>query len=695
LQVLEKLGAFYLGQEYDLAAAKRLDSLVMYDARDLTTHAVCVGMTGSGKTGLCIDLLEEAAIDNVPAIIIDPKGDITNLLLTFQDLRPEDFEPWVNVDDARRKGMNASEYARYIADTWSKGLADWGQGPDRIRLLKGSADFRIYTPGSDAGLPISILASLKAPGMNWDENEELIQEKIQGTVSALLELVGIEADPIRSREHILLSNTFEYFWRQGQDLDLARLITSVQSPPMKQLGVFNVDTFFPEKERFKLAIDLNNIIAAPSFSGWLKGEPLDIASLLYTPEGKPRHCVFYIAHLSDPERMFFVTLLLEQIITWVRQQSGTTSLRALLYFDELFGFFPPVANPPSKKPIMTLMKQARAFGLGLVLTTQNPVDIDYKGLSNAGTWFIGKLQTDQDKARLLDGLQSVSSESGSALDPKRVDRIISSLSARVFLLHNVNQERSVVFQTRWAMSYLRGPLTRPQVRQLMAPFRGEGVALTVPPAVTPVTSALRRDVATAVAPPTENVFSQTSSYSGTPPILPPDVTQTYLPTRISDNDALSTLEQKVGQSLEAIRRDLVYEPDLLALGRVSFVDLTRGVNESRQIGLLIGGSNLGAVIRWQDAEALDVNANELARQPELGSLFTPVPTELSTSIRLKARVKDFTDYLNTDQVLNLYYSSVLKAYSKPGESERDFRIRAQQMTRELRDPEVEKLRQKY
>lgn len=331
MQVLEKLGAFYLGQEYDLAAAKRLDSLIMYDARDLTTHAVCVGMTGSGKTGLCIDLLEEAAIDNVPAIIIDPKGDITNLLLTFPDLRPEDFEPWVNVDDARRKGMNASEYARYIADTWNKGLADWGQGPDRIRLLKGSADFRIYTPGSDAGLPISILASLKAPGMSWDEDEELIREKIQGTVSALLELVGIEADPIRSREHILLSNTFEYFWRQGQDLDLARLITSVQSPPMKQLGVFNVDTFFPEKERFKLAIDLNNIIAAPSFSGWLKGEPLDIASLLYTPEGKPRHCIFYIAHLSDPERMFFVTLLLEQIITWVRQQSGTTSLRALLF----------------------------------------------------------------------------------------------------------------------------------------------------------------------------------------------------------------------------------------------------------------------------------------------------------------------------------------------------------------------------
>lgn len=403
MQPFEKLGAFYLGQEYDLDAGKRLDRLAMYDARDLTTHAVCVGMTGSGKTGLCIDLLEEAAIDNVPAIMIDPKGDLTNLLLTFPDLRPEDFEPWVNVDDARRKGMTVGEYARYIADIWRKGLADWGEGPERIRMLKQSADFRIYTPGSDAGLPVSILASLKAPALSWDENEELLREQVQGTASALLGFVGIEANPLRSREHILLSNIFEHFWRQGEDLDLARLITSIQSPPVRQLGVFDVDTFFPEKDRFGLAMSLNNIIAAPSFEGWIKGEPLDVANLLYTAAGKPRHSIFYIAHLSDAERMFFVTLLLEQIVTWVRQQSGTTSLRALLYFDEVFGFFPPVANPPSKRPLLTLLKQARAFGFGVVLTTQNPVDLDYKGLTNAGTWFIGKLQTERDKMRVLDG----------------------------------------------------------------------------------------------------------------------------------------------------------------------------------------------------------------------------------------------------------------------------------------------------
>ncbi|NOZ72513.1 MAG: hypothetical protein GXP38_11490, partial [Chloroflexi bacterium] len=328
LQPFEKLGAFYLGKEYDIEKGKLTDDLVMYDARDLTTHAVCVGMTGSGKTGLCIDLLEEAAIDSVPALLIDPKGDITNLLLTFPDLAPEDFEPWVNVDDARRKGLSVSEYARQIAETWRKGLASWGEGPERIRMLKNSAEFRIYTPGSNAGLPLSILSSFRAPQLDWEDNAEILREQIQGVVSALLGLVDIDADPLRSREHILLSTIFEHYWKQGEDLDIAKIITAIQTPPVRQLGVFDIDTFFPEKDRFGLAMALNNIIASPSFASWLEGDSLDISNLLYSPEGKPRHSIFYIAHLNDAERMFFVTLLLEQVITWMRQQSGTTSLRA-------------------------------------------------------------------------------------------------------------------------------------------------------------------------------------------------------------------------------------------------------------------------------------------------------------------------------------------------------------------------------
>jgi len=687
MQPFEKLGAFYLGQEYNLAEGERLDRLVMYDARDLTTHAVCVGMTGSGKTGLCIDLLEEAAIDNVPAIIVDPKGDITNLLLTFPDLRPEDFEPWVNVDDARRKDMSVSEYAQSIADTWRKGLADWEEGPERILMLKKSADFCIYTPGSDAGLPVSILASLKAPALSWDEDEELLREQIQGTVRALLGLVGIEADPLQSREHILLSNIFEHFWRQGKDLDLTGLITAVQSPPMRQVGAFDVDTFFPEKERFGLAMSLNNIIASPGFGAWLQGDPLDISSLLYTSDGTPRHSIFYIAHLSEAERMFFVTLLLEQIVTWVRQQSGTTSLRALLYFDEVFGFFPPVANPPSKQPLLTLLKQARAFGFGVVLTTQNPVDLDYKGLSNAGTWFIGKLQTDQDKGRVLDGLQSASAAAGSAPDRRQLDRIISALGSRVFLLHNVHEDQPVIFHTRWAMSYLRGPLTRSQVHQLMAEVKPEVAAPAA--AAAPAAPAVRRDVAPAAAP------EQPAGYGNTPPALPPDLKQVFLPPRLSSNRALAHLEEELGQRLEAEEPALIYEPCLLALSRVSFVDRKRNVSESRDVGLLVQPGDLGAVIRWQDADPIDLDPKELEGQPEPDALFGPVPSELNTASELKALAKDFSDYLYHEERLNLYYNPTLKLYGEPGESEREFKIRAQQIARESRDAEVEKLRKKY
>jgi len=686
MQPFEKLGAFYLGQEYDLSKGKRLDRLVMYDARDLTTHAVCVGMTGSGKTGLCIDLLEEAAIDSVPAIMIDPKGDLTNMLLTFPELRPEDFEPWVNVDDARRKGMSVGEYAKHTSDTWRKGLADWGQGPDRIRMLKESVDFRIYTPGSDAGIPVSILASLAAPVLNWDKEEELLREQIQGTVSALLGLAGIEADPLQSREHILLSHIFEHFWRQGLDLDLTGLIAAIQSPPVRKVGVFDVDTFFPEKERFGLAMSLNNIIAAPSFETWLEGEPLDVSHLLYTPDGKPRHSIFYIAHLSDAERMFFVTLLLEQIVTWVRQQSGTTSLRALLYFDEVFGFFPPVAEPPSKRPLMTLLKQARAFGFGVVLTTQNPVDLDYKGLTNAGTWFIGKLQTERDKMRVLEGLESASAEAGGALDRKQLDRTISALDSRVFLLHNVHEDHPLIFHTRWAMSYLRGPLTRSQVRELMAQTKPE-----VPP-VTPAPSrgpAVRREMTPALA------TDKPAGYDSIPPALSPDVSQVFLPLRLRKKKAVSQLEEELGKAVGATETSLVYEPCLLALGSVSFVDRKCKVDETEDLGLLVGAEELGAVVSWEDADPVELDVNQLEDEPERNALFGPIPPELSTASKLKALSKDFANYLYDEERLNLQHNPKLNLYSEPRESGKEFKIRAQQVAREHRDAEVDKLRDKY
>ena len=347
----EKLGSFYLGKEFDMKNNVLTDKLVMYDSRDLTTHAVCIGMTGSGKTGLCIGMIEEAAIDNIPAILIDPKGDITNLLLAFPELNKENFSPWVDPDEANRKGLSVEDYAAQQAETWKKGLADWGQDENRIKMLRDSVDFVIYTPGSEAGVPVSILHSFDAPSVSWEEDSELIRELIQGTVSGILGLIGVEADPINSREHILISNIFEYFWSKNQNLDIAKLILSIQDPPFRTLGVFEIDTFFPKKERMNLSMKLNSLIASPSFKNWLEGDPLDISKFLTTKDGKTKHSIFYIAHLSDSERMFFVTLLFNQIISWMRKQSGTNSLRTLVYMDEIFGYFPPVANPPSKKQI--------------------------------------------------------------------------------------------------------------------------------------------------------------------------------------------------------------------------------------------------------------------------------------------------------------------------------------------------------
>jgi hypothetical protein len=532
----ERLGSFYLGTMYDLETGEQTDVPVNYDARDLTTHAVCVGMTGSGKTGLCMGLLEEAALDRVPAILIDPKGDITNLLLQFPELQPADFKPWINADDARRKGKTVEEFAHSTADLWRNGLAGAGIGPERIRTLLDTTDLTIYTPGSDAGVPISILGSLAAPGLDFAVEGEAIRERIAGTVAALLGLVDSKADPVRSREAILLATIFEHFWQQNEDMDLAKLIMSIQNPPVRQIGVFDVDTYFPQKDRFDLAMAFNNLMASPTFQTWLQGEPLDIDRLFFAGDGQPRHSIFYIAHLSDSERMFFVTLLLENLITWMRGQSGTTSLRALLYFDEIFGFFPPTAEPPSKRPLLTLLKQARAFGLGAILVTQNPVDIDYKGLTNAGTWFIGKLQAERDKARVLEGLQGAIAEAGSQVDVD-YDEVITQLDSRVFLLHNVHADGPLIMHTRWAQSYLRGPMTRPQVKQLMADRQPAAAPAPARPAVheTPAAApdALAPAALPAAAPEQEPAVRIPDGFSDTPPALSPEYGAS-LSTRRSD-----------------------------------------------------------------------------------------------------------------------------------------------------------------
>lgn len=699
MALIEKLGSFYLGKEYDLATKKLSDALVNYDARDLTTHAVCVGMTGSGKTGLCIDLLEEAALDGVPAILIDPKGDITNLLLTFPDLRPEDFLPWVNPDDARRKGMTPEDFAAAQAKQWRDGLASWDEGPDRIRALKAAADFAIYTPGSEAGLPVSIISSFNKPDLDWDTEDEALRERIQGTVSALLGLAGIEADPVRSREHILLSTLIENAWRRGEQMDLAKLIMGVQKPPFQQVGVLNLEAFFPEKDRFGLAMALNNIIASPSFASWLKGDPLDIAALLYTPEGKPRHSIFYIAHLSDAERMFFVTILLESFISWMRSQPGTTSLRALVYMDEVFGYFPPSANPPSKRPMLTLLKQARAFGCGIVLTTQNPVDLDYKGLTNAGTWFIGKLQADRDKQRLLDGLEGVMANAGTLSDVKVLDKTISSLESRTFLMHDVNLGAPLVFQTRWAMSYLRGPLTRQQVKQLMADRKP---AAAVAPARKPVAgtgaavASAGGAAPAAPAAPVAGAVAAAAGLSAMAPAAPPGVNQVYLPVSVREGDAVRTVQAQAGAGFKATGQQLVCEPALVGLASVTFVDKKTGLNETNDVALMLPVDPQASVIDWRASQPVSVTDRDLATEPPVGAMFAGgIPSSLSASRALTRLQTDLADYLYRTQAFTLLNNPTLKLFAKPGENERDFRARCQQVAREQRDQAVDDVRAKY
>jgi hypothetical protein len=665
----ERLGVFYLGRPYDLGAKASAGGLLLYDAKDLVTHAVCVGMTGSGKTGLCLALLEEAALDGIPALVIDPKGDLGNLLLTFPDLHSADFRPWINEDDARRKGVSSDAFAAQQAETWAKGLAGWGEDGARIRRLREAADFAIYTPGSSAGLSVSILRSFAAPPPAVRQDAEALGERVSTTVTSLLGLVGVEADPVRSREHILVSSILREAWTAGRDLDLAGLIQQIQAPPMKRVGVLDVEAFFPSKDRFALAMTLNNLLAAPGFAAWMEGEALDVQSLLFTREGKPRVAIFSIAHLGDAERMFFVSLLLNQTVGWMRNQSGTTSLRALVYMDEIFGYFPPVANPPSKQPLLTLLKQARAFGVGVVLATQNPVDLDYKGLSNAGTWFIGRLQTERDKARVLDGLEGAAAGTGGRFDRGKMEETIAGLGNRVFLMNNVHDDGPVVFETRWVMSYLRGPLTRAQIKTLMDGRRGENPAATpvAPPAaaLAPVPTAAATAAAASAAP-----------AGSARPMLPPDIPQHFLPAR-------------------GAAAGLTYAPLLLGVAQVRFADAKRGVDVSQDLAFLAAVTDGPVPVDWDAARETTVALGDLESEPAAGATFAELPAIAGKKKSYADWSRDFAGWVFRTRALELLSCPSLKQLSRPGESEGEFRARILHAAHEARDAAKERLRQKY
>jgi hypothetical protein len=675
MQEFEGLGVFYLGRETGGAAGER-GPLVLYDSKDLLTHAVCVGMTGSGKTGLCIGLLEEAALDSVPAIVIDPKGDLANLLLTFPDLKPEDFLPWINEDDARKKGLSPAEYAGEQASLWRSGLAEWGQDGERIRRLREAAEFVIYTPGSSAGVPVSILRSFDAPAGTILQDPDLLRERISTTVTSLLDLLGLDADPLQSREHILLSSILEAAWQQGRNLDIAQLIREVQTPPFPRIGVFDLEAFFPTGDRHELAVKLNNFLAAPTMKAWTEGEPIDLKRMLHGPRGKPRVAIFSIAHLGDAERMFFVSLLLLQVVGWMRLQSGTTSLRALLYMDEIFGYLPPVANPPSKAPLLTLLKQARAFGLGIVLATQNPVDLDYKALSNTGTWFIGRLQTERDQARVLDGLQGSQAGAGARFDRRQMGQILAGLGNRVFLMNNVHEDRPVLFESRWAMSYLRGPLTRDQIRRLVepleAPAAGAGAGATAGPLPAAGAGAASAAAETAAA-------GTAAAAAASRPLINPGVSQYFLPRRAAPESA----------------RSLVYEAVCLGIAKIYYVNAKADLSAEREVSFLAHISPQLARPLWDEASLTEVRDRDLETVPEPGVDFAPFPSALGEPKNYAGWTRDFREWLYRSQTLKLFRSPSLSVVSDPAESERDFRIRLQQTGHERRDQLLEQIRRRY
>ncbi|MDX1961989.1 MAG: type IV secretion system DNA-binding domain-containing protein [Pirellulales bacterium] len=648
----EVLGQFYLGKPYDLASGKTRSEYLLYDAKDLVTHALCVGMTGSGKTGLCLALLEEAAIDGIPAIIIDPKGDIANLCLTFPQLRPTDFQPWIDPGEATRQGKSVEEYATDVAARWKKGLGDWDQPPERIQKFRDAVEVAIYTPGSNAGLPLTVLKSFAAPAAAIREQPDALREQINSAVAGLLALLQIEGDPLRSREFILLATLLERAWQEGKDVALGELIREIQTPPFDKLGFLDLESFFPQKDRFTLAMALNNLLASPGFQTWLTGAPLDIQKLLYTSTGKPRHVILSIAHLSDAERMFFVTIVLNAVIAWMRAQTGTTSLRAILYMDEVFGYFPPTANPPSKTPMLTLLKQARAFGLGVVLATQNPVDLDYKGLSNCGTWFLGRLQTERDKLRVLDGLEGASTAAGAAFDRAELEKTLSSLGNRVFLMNNVHEDAPVVLQTRWALSYLRGPISSEQIRTLMAPLR-DGAAAT------------------------ETVQKMADSASR--PVLPPGIEEVFIARRAA---------KPAGKGVE-------YRPALYGTAKVHYQNAAQGIDHSENVTFLVPVDGKLTDEVWTSAEDMTEAGVDLDSGPEDGARFATLPAALCKAKAYEGFASDLRDSLYRTKRLPLWKYAKLKIVSQPGESQAEFRIRLSQAARELRDTELEKLRQKY
>lgn len=683
----EKLGAFYLGREIDPISGEQQQSTVLYDAKDLTTHGLIIGMTGSGKTGLAVALIEEAIIDGIPVLAIDPKGDLGNLFLSFPRLQASDFSPWVDPVSASHQGTTPEEFAEATAQQWQQGLAHWGQDGSRIQDYIDAADRQLYTPGSRSGRPLSLLSMLSLPKQAILNDDEALRDRIEAAVSGLLALLDVEADPLTSPEHILLSLLFERSWRQGTSLDLAALIMQMQNPPVQRVGILELDAFFPAKDRTAFAIRLNGLLASPGFDAWMEGDPLDAGALLYNNEGKPRLSVVSISHLNDNERMFVVTCLLNSLINWMRSQAGSGSLRALVYMDEIYGYLPPVANPPSKQPLLTLLKQARAFGVGLTLATQNPVDLDYKALSNAGTWFLGRLQTERDKQRVIDGLEGAG---GGRFNRAELEALLGRLESRQFLLHNVHEDRPVLFATRWVLNFLAGPLTRQQIKRLNSDLCSQllpssanqsnhsGVVTHQPVAISQQ-SHRQSGHHNRQKNKTSSIQAKAGDLLAADLVIKPNI-------HANLEQAYSVLNRQL-----SAHESIIYRPYLLAIVNVHYANQRLKVDDWERLCWLTELTDQSQP--WRDAD--EVQMPEYSAQPVEPRQYAGVPRAARSASAFKRWQSQLKTVLYRDRKLERFVCKDPKAVSEQEETLAEFKTRLLNLKREQRDIQIEKLRKKY
>ncbi len=647
------MAALFLGESVDPAAHTRTGTKIELDPASLTTHGVIVGQTGSGKTGLGMVMIEEALLAGIPTILVDPKGDLSNLCLTFPSLDAASFAPWVEGTDPGA-----------VAKQWADGLASWGLDGARIAALRAAADVTVYTPGSSDGVPLNLVGSLAPPPGAVDDEETRIDE-VGSVVSGLLALCGIDSDPLSGREHILLTNLLDRAWASGQTIDLATLVGQVQTPPFRKLGVLELETFFPAKDRTELMLKLNGLLASPSFGAWAKGAPLDIDSMLHSPDGRPKASIISIAHLSDEERQFALTTVLSRLVSWMRKQSGTANLRVLLYIDEVFGFVPPTAAPPTKKPILTLLKQARAYGVGVVLATQNPVDVDYKALSNAATWIVGRLQTERDRDRLLDGMRSAAG----GVDIDQLAATISGLAKREFVLHRSGQPKPTVFTSRWTLSYLRGPLTGEQLRTLT-----------------------KRDVPASAQP----ASAQTSATPAAPvsPAPPaPRLLDGYVP--IAPNIAKGTSayflapDAPWAEQVHAVRGGTHLEAALVARCSLVFDDAKVGLQETEEWEAVF--HPLSRLFEPASSVIVDYDDRDLLTEAPANAVFALPDVPIDDPVWFRTVTKLLTDHLVATHALPLRRNEALKLWARVGETEEAFAIRCDAAAQLKADEEAAKL----